>query len=122
MKILFNRIVLSVVVLGLISLAVLGYWQKEKIFPSPFKVPLFAGAVIPELTGVLEKTGLAVSGQPVILGDSVIASISGIRVMFGTDKDFSTQVRALQLILGRLTIDKLPKEIDLRFSKAVLKY
>lgn len=122
MRILFNRIVLSVVVLSLISLVVVGYWQKEKIFPSPFKAPLFAGAVIPELTGVLEKTGLAVSGSPVILGDSVIASVSGIRILFGADKDFSTQVRALQLILGRLTIDKLPKEIDLRFSKVVIKY
>lgn len=122
MRILFNRIFVAVAVFLILTLGLVGWWQKEKIFPSPFAVPLTAGAIVPELAGVLEKTGLAIFGQPAILGNSVIASISGIRVSFSTEKDFSSQVRALQLILGRLTIDKLPKEIDLRFGKVVIRY
>ena len=42
---------------------------------------------------------------------------------FSQENDLSTQVRALQLILNQTKIDKnLPKEIDLRFSKVVLRY
>jgi len=122
MRILFNRLSVVVVIFLILTLGLVGWWQRERIFPSPLKVPLTAGAIVPELAGVLEKTGLAVAGQPTVLGDSVIASISGIRIFFSTNKDFSSQVRALQLILGRLTIDKLPKEIDLRFGKVVIRY
>lgn len=122
MKVLFHRILLAAFIVGLLILAGVFSFQKEKIFPSPIKAPLTSGEIIPSLTGVLEKSGLAVFGQPVVLGDSIIASVSGIRVIFTADRDFFPQVRALQLILGRLTIDKMPKEIDLRFDKVVIRY
>lgn len=122
MRVLFNRILLMVLISSPFILAAVIVGQKEKIFPSPVKVPVSAGAIVPNLTSILERSGLAVSGQPVVLGDSVIASISGARVIFASDKDFFPQVRALQLILGRLTIDKIPKEIDLRFGKVVIRY
>lgn len=122
MRALVNKILIAAVVLGLLALVVVFFWQKEKIFPLQLKTPLSAGEIAPNLAGVLEKAGLAVSESPVVLGDRVIASVSGIRVVFAKDKDFSSQVRALQLVLGRLTIDKVPKEIDLRFNKVIIRY
>lgn len=96
--------------------------KKDRFFPPKIQSPVSSGEVIPVLSTSLEKAGLSISGQPVILGDSITASISGVRVIFGIDKDLSFQVRALQLVLGRITIDKRPAEIDLRFSKVVIKY
>lgn len=122
MRILFNKTLLLAMVLTLLSLAAMAYWQREKFFPPLLKTPISAGDIVPNLAGILEKTGLTISGQPAVLRDTVVASVSGIRVIFGTDREFPSQVRALQLVLGRLTINKLPKEIDLRFSKVVIKY
>lgn len=121
MKLIFNRIFV-VLTLVILSAVVVGWWQKERFFPPPFKTPVSAGEIVPELVQKLEKAGLSISEQPIVLGDSMIASVSGVKVLLDRNKDLSSQVRALQLVLGRLTIDKLPKEIDLRFSKVIIKY
>lgn len=57
-------------------------------------------------------------------GDSLMATISGKTVLFSIEKDFGTQVRALQLVLTHLTMGgekEAVKEIDLRFQKVVLR-
>lgn len=47
----------------------------------------------------------------------------GGRVIFSTKKDLPSQVRSLQIILSRLTIDgKRLKVLDFRFDKPVVSY
>lgn len=55
---------------------------------------------------------------------TIVAQLqSGLRVIFPLEGDPQVLMGALQLILARSRMmDKLPKEIDLRYSKPVLRY
>lgn len=56
-------------------------------------------------------------------GEEITASISGITVLFNFREDLTAQVVSLQLILSRAKIEgRLPRSIDLRFSKPVVSY
>lgn len=58
-----------------------------------------------------------------VTGNEAVASISGIPVFLTLDKDLNSKVASLQLILSRAKIEgRLPRAIDLRFSKPVLSY
>lgn len=75
-----------------------------------------------ELIDQLEKSGVNIETAPLVLGDTIEASISGFRVLFAGESDLPTQVRALQLVLPRLKMDgKTVKEIDLRFNKVIIR-
>lgn len=74
------------------------------------------------LVDQVAKAGISIDGLPITLGETIEASISGYRVLFSKDKDIKSQVRALQLVLPKITMNRIPKEIDLRFGKVVLKY
>ena len=116
------RKIFSVVAVILIILFGVIFWQRERIFSSGLKIPFISREPTVVLAENLEKAGLGLSGLPIISTDTIEASISGIRVFFDTTKDFLPQVRALQLVISRRTIDKIPKEIDLRFNKVVIRY
>lgn len=122
MKISYKKILILILGLFFIILMAVGIWQKDKIFPSNILAPTSSGDIVQSVTSNIEKTGLTLVEIPVVLGDSIQASISGIRVIFGVEKDIPSQVRALQVVLGKLTINKLPKEIDLRYNKVIIKY
>ena len=98
------------------------FWQKENIFSSGIKIPLISREPTIVLAENLEKVGLSFSGTPIVSLNSLEASISGVLVFLDTNKDISFQVRALQLVLSRRTIDKIPKEVDLRFNNVVVRY
>lgn len=102
--------------------AVVVFWQKDKLFSSGIKIPFVNREPVTVLAENLEKAGLILSTAPIISLDTIEASISGVRVFFDANKDFSSQVRALQLVLSRRTIEKIPTEIDLRFNNVVIRY
>lgn len=74
-----------------------------------------------ELSTSLAQAGIALDQPPAVLGDKITASVSGVLVIFATEKDLPTQVRTLQLILPRLRIDNKIKEVDLRFNKVIVR-
>lgn len=87
------------------------------------QAPLYGPVLTSELTSELEKAGFGIVGTPVVSGSSVTATVSGKTVIFSRQKDFGSQVRALQLVLSRPTIgEEAPKKIDLRFNKVVVTY
>jgi hypothetical protein len=108
--------------LSLLAIAALIFWQKERIFSTGVKIPFVTREPVVLLAENLEKAGLSFSQAPILSENTIVASISGIKVFFDINKDFSSQTKALQLILARRTIDKMPKEIDLRFSKVIVRY
>ncbi|MCL4389910.1 MAG: hypothetical protein M1484_01400 [Patescibacteria group bacterium] len=115
----------KIVIIAIILLAVAGiiFWQRERIWPQhTMKAAVSQGDVTGALVGQLEAVGFVPQQAPLVLGDAVIATVSGIKVYFSRDKDFATQVRSLQLLLSRRTIEAMPAEIDLRFTKAVLRF
>lgn len=59
---------------------------------------------------------------PVEYSDRLIASVSGITVIFPKSDNYDNLVRALQMVLNRATMENKPVEIDLRFNKPVLRY
>lgn len=75
-----------------------------------------------DLIKVLEKNNMSFT-TPIRIEGAILASVSGILVSFSPEKDFSAQVRALQLVLPKVKMDgKMVSEIDLRFNKVVIKY
>lgn len=122
MKTLYKKIIILTFGLFLVVLVAVGIWQKDVFFVSKTLAPISSGDIVQSVITNIEKSGLTLLGIPVVLGDSIKASVSGVQVVFGIDKDISIQVRALQLVLGKLTINRLPKEIDLRFNKAIIRY
>lgn len=119
-----KRLFVLLIFLG--TIAGLVYWQKEKIgeFLRPEKVvpPVFQQPVVYDLTALLEKNGLTTSSSPIFVNGTIQASISGVTVIFSPDKDLFSQVRSLQLVLGKLKMEARPiSEIDLRFNKVVVR-
>lgn len=115
------RVMTIVVALVLVGMTIGGFFwrQKEKVILWPLtKTPPAY-----ELAALLEKNGITLPASPALLNGTIQATISGILVIFSPDKDLGTQVRALQLVLPRLKIEGRPaKEIDLRFTKVVVRY
>ncbi len=108
---------LAVAILALFS------WRR---FPAPEGTDILTPYSRPdqslELTKQLTDSGLNLGAAPVILGDSIEASVSGYTVLFDANGDFKGQIRALQLVLSRLKMDSKTKtEIDLRFNKVIIR-
>lgn len=105
--------------LGLVGLFV---WQRYgKIAPAMVR-PFSAPDDTFSLSLALEKAGIVPDGPPEEIGDTIIASISGRRVLFAADSDLETQARALQLVLPRLKMEeRIVREVDLRFNKVVFR-
>ena len=118
------------VLLGLILLVLfagVGVWQKGKIrqrfWPVKAVSPISQPSSVYDLMTLLGKSGLRISQTPVIVDGTIQASVSGVSVLFAPDKDLAVQVRSLQLVLPRLTMEgKKVLEIDLRFNKVVVRY
>lgn len=95
------------------------YGKQQKKAPGEF----FQKPQTYELTQLLEKNGIGISGLPTVINNNIMASVSGILVTFSLDKNLEVQVRALQLVLPRLKMEGKPvKEVDLRFNKVIIKY
>lgn len=91
----------------------------------PVKIlnPLAANSPIYELNSVLAENALNTTVPIYLNPDTILASVAGVMVDFSPTKDFSKQVRALQLVLPKVKMDgSNVKEIDLRFNNVVLKY
>lgn len=55
--------------------------------------------------------------------NTIIASVSGSKVVFSKTKSIKTQVKSLQLLLDSLKMDMAkPNEIDLRFDKVIVRF
>ncbi len=119
--------VFTLALLLLVVAAIAGWLKREEIkgrfWPGKVVNPLSGQPTVYDLINLLERNNLSVVGVPIIKNGTIQASISGMIVMFATDKDLFAQVRSLQLLLPKLKMDdRIIKEIDLRFNKVVLKY
>lgn len=111
-------VLILVIVLILVGIVGFVYLKQQRKIPLDF----FQRAPNYELVQLLTKNGISFSGLPVILNNNIIATISGVTVLFSAEKDLGVQVRALQLVLPRLKMEEgIVKEIDLRFGKIVIK-
>ncbi len=99
-------------------------WQNNiKRNNQPPTSPVVQEDLTQVLAKELEPAGLVLESAPAVLGQTISASVSGYPVLFSKDDDLKTQVRALQLVLPRLKMDnKRITEIDLRFSKVIIRY
>ncbi len=98
------------------------FWQKEKILGVKTVSPIFAPDSIFSLTSGLDQAGIILDSPPTIYADTITASISGALVLFENNGNFATQIKTLQLVLSRLKMEgKTVKEIDLRFSKVIIR-
>jgi len=113
-KLLLVLLLLFIVCLGIVYVL----RQSSKIL-----TPLSQSSPVYDLVAILEKNQIYLTIPPIMNGGAIQASISGIVVSFSPDKDFSQQIRALQLVLPKVKMDtKRVSEIDLRFNKVVIKY
>ncbi|MEK7127327.1 MAG: hypothetical protein AAB838_01210 [Patescibacteria group bacterium] len=101
--------------IALLVLIILGffiYFKKDQTFISPLGNVVYSTALSKALDGI----------APVEYSDRLVATVSGITVIFPKIDKYDDLVRALQTVLNRATIDRKPVEIDLRFNKPVLRY
>lgn len=94
------------------------FWQERKIVrPIPEK------NLENELVENLQESGIEIVSLGAAREDQIESSISGgIRVIFPT-KNLREKIASLQLMLQRFKIEgRLPKSIDLRFEKPVVKF
>lgn len=70
------------------------------------------------------KEGLTLIDQPKVENTTLMATFSGkLTCLLSLEKDISPQFASLQFILWRSKIEgKMPKRIDLRFDKPVIRY
>lgn len=118
---LFTISVVTLLVIITISSIAVFYTKllpKEKVI-SPVPTP----PVVLELLATLENRGFEVEALPFEEESSVIASVSGTKIIFSKSKSPQSQVKALQLVIESLKMEAVkPKEIDLRFDKVILRY
>ncbi len=117
-----KKIIVSLLVflIIIVPLSILIY---QHLSPTPLKLPYFSPNPQDVLTDTLAKNGLPITGQIIVQGPTLEASISGFLVYFSSDKDLALQARTLQLVLPRLKMDtKTARVIDLRFNKVVIRY
>ena len=109
---------------AVLTLSVLAVIARVYLFPvRQLRLPFFLPSPQQQLRAALADQSLVPSGPIVALGSTLTASVSAVTVLFSSDKDFSVQVRALQLVLPRLKMEgRTAKVIDLRFNKAVIQY
>lgn len=85
--------------------------------------PLAGESINIKLIQELTKNGIDLNMALYEDLDFLSASISGITVYFSKEDDITMQAQALQIILGKITMEgRKPMEIDLRFGKPVLRY
>lgn len=77
-----------------------------------------------DLNGMLSKAKIDFSSVKVSTNSSYMVNLKdGGNVIFSKNKDLQQQVRSLQIILSRLTIDgKRLRSLDFRFDKPVVSY
>ncbi len=97
------------------------FFQKSKKLP--VVTPVNSSPKTLELASELSKNNFSLESVPIENKNSIIASVSGLKVIFSRQKSLKTQVKALQLTLPGLKMESvIPREIDLRFDKVVLRY
>ncbi|MDO8515205.1 MAG: hypothetical protein Q7S14_01770 [bacterium] len=102
--------------IALLILIIIGgffiYFKKGQAFVSPLGERIYLPALAKALNGIV----------PVEYSDKLVATVSGVTVIFPKTKEYDNLVRALQTVLNRATMEKKPVEIDLRFDKPILRY
>lgn len=116
-----KKIILFLILSLLIAAGILIWnvrFDKQTLF-----IPYFSPPPEKQLVNELTKNNININSLPAVSGNTLTSSISGTTVIFTSSKDFGPQIRALQLVLGGIKMEgKIPKEIDLRFDKVVLRY
>lgn len=113
-----KRLLLVFIILSLACIGFVAFLSNSKKIINP----LNRASLVSDLSLVLEKNGLVFT-TPVVVNETIMASISGVLVSFSSQKDFLAQVRALQLVLPKVKMDgSRISQIDLRFDKVVIKY
>jgi hypothetical protein len=111
-------IIIFLVALIIVGIAVKKYKKGELV------LPLGTSSVATSLSLELQNSGFPLPEPAKIVdGDTIEASISGIRVLFPYKTDQNSHLLALQIIYKEITMEKgKPKEIDLRFQKPIIRY
>lgn len=118
-KKIFFGLLVAVLAIFLLGLFV---YQRSQVLGTKAVVPFTSLDPTFTLLAHLEKSGLIIDNPPILVGKTLSASISGVKVLFSVDQDLDTQVRALQLVLPGLRIDaKKISEVDLRFNKVIVR-
>lgn len=118
-----RKIYKTVGVILLVLFVFLTYFFLTRFRSSGLLSPIFGENHKAKLIQELLVRGISLNTPPNESDDTLVASISASQIYFSKEKDLSAQVVALQIILGKITIDdRIPKEIDLRFNKPILRY
>lgn len=116
--------VISAVLLTLLFISLIGgyslYKQSEN---QPVNNPVMSPPKTYALVKILKSAGFEIASPPFENNGTISASVSGSLVLFSSLKDLKMQVKALQLVTRSLKMEGTkPKEIDLRFTKVVVRY
>lgn len=117
-----KRLLLILIALTVIVIA-LGVGYKLFLAPVQLRIPVKNPPDNYVLAELLNQQGFVIGSPPLVSGDILSATVSGITVYFSRSSDLKVQVRSLQLLLPKVTMEgKRPQKIDLRFTKAVITY
>lgn len=115
-------IVVTIIII-LITLSTLLFYQNFSV-KKPILIPFFAPSPTQSLSKALEDVSIKVDSGPRIEMETIVASISGYKVIFSKDKDIISQVRALQLVQSTVKMNnRVPKVVDVRLvNKVIIRY
>ncbi len=109
----------------LVASALIGglFWYRQRMVSVSRVVAPFSNPdPLVSFSSMLSVAGVSQDMPPTILGDTITASISGVRVLFDKSQSWETQIRTLQVVLPQLKMEgKKYTEIDLRFAKVIFR-
>lgn len=118
-------IVIITIVLGVVE--IWRFWPQIRfkygyLFSRSLIKPIANDDNVTKLTTILSQVNLPIVTLEEVNNTSLVASLSGeVKVKFSLEKDLSSQVATLQVILGRFRIEgRKVHRIDLRFNNAVV--
>ena len=91
-------------------------WRHKLL--SPISDEIFSSVLVKNV----ESGSFIIQNMPQEFTNEVVASISGVTVIFPKISDYSELIKTLQTILSGATMERKIIEIDLRFDKPVVKY
>ncbi|MBI2622107.1 hypothetical protein HYW66_00530 [Candidatus Microgenomates bacterium] len=120
---LFIAIALVIIFLTLTAVGFLKNWSLPS-FSSETVTPLPAIDPINQLTNLLSEKNIPVSFPLIATSSGILARLTdGSEVYLSINKDFTSQVEALQIMLARFKIEgKQIKKIDLRWAQPIVVY
>lgn len=126
-------LIFLVFIIGVATIRFASVIDREKIsslFTNPFVKkeivkPLALEDPLSEITDLLREKNIDVSQSPQSSDSAILVTLAGTNtiVVFSAEKEKTTQVGSLQIILNKLTMDgRKAKKIDLRFDTPLVVY